>query len=330
MRRGQPRELLLGGLLALASCGGGSSSAPISLDDFQTQFLAAYCKLLVACASMPDQATCVASQQEVHGYYATLDQDVDAGTVTFDSAQARHCIDLLARLPSCKQSQAGAALAQFDDDCHALFSGTVPTGGACFFSEECASGHCSPTDTYCSRTAQCCPGVCADVTAQIPVGGDCTNLVSGQDCANGSSCAPGPNQTFVCTAASTTEGASCATYDGCRSPLFCDLDLTTGVGTCKRPVATGGACNPTASRACDDGRDICDFDTGTCTRKGAVGAPCLTETCVGWASCDGTTCVARPRAGETCDPVLGPACIGGLSCDSTMTCSLTPVGDACS
>jgi hypothetical protein len=279
---------------------------------------------------MPDQATCLASEQEQHGYVSTLDQDISAGKVTLDGAQARHCVELIENLPSCKQSQAGAAVADFDDQCHTLFTGTVPTDGGCFFSEECASRHCTLTDSSCSRTLQCCAGTCTDVPAPIPAGGDCTNLVPGQSCAAGSSCGPGPGGTLVCTVPSTTEGASCTSLTGCRSPLFCDLDQTTGAGSCKRAAATGGACNPLTSRSCDDGRDVCDATSNTCTPKAAVGAACTPNTCVGWASCDGATCVARPRAAETCDPVAGPYCLGGLECDPTMTCSLTPVGGVCS
>jgi hypothetical protein len=126
-------------------------------------------------------------------------------------------------------------------------------------------------------------------------------------------------------------GTACTGSSGCASPLFCDIDPATGIGTCRKAPPTGAACNPAASDACDDGRDLCDPITLVCTPRVAVGGACdpTLYNCVRYATCTGTTCVARPQAGEACDPVNGPSCLEGLICDATTTkCALSPVGTA--
>jgi hypothetical protein len=294
------------------------------------RFEAAYCKLSVACADMPDEATCMETIQLTPGYVATLQQDIDSGKIKFDGKAAAACLAGIEDLSDCKKSHAGQVSAVFEDGCAGMFTGTVALGGACFFGEECVSGLCQRTDQLCSTSKQCCAGTCANVPPPIPEGGDCSTFMANQSCAAGTTCrADQSGQSYLCTSPVATEGAACAGLDGCRYPLFCDVvSATGGTDTCKRPVATGETCNPQALQSCDDGRDVCLADTLKCTPKVAVGTVCTPNNCVGWAVCMNTSCVVRPKVGERCDPTFGAQCLGGSVC-TVASCTLTPAGDAC-
>ena len=82
---------------------------------------------------------------------------------------------------------------------------------------------------------------------------------------------------------------------------------------------------------CDDARDVCDQTTRLCTSRIAVGGACSTiDGCVAYATCDGTTCVAMPGPGASCDSIAQDPCLLNLSCDTTtMHCSLPPSSASC-
>jgi hypothetical protein len=327
--------IFLSAAAAIASCKDDKPPAgPLSLDDFRDRLIAGFCRLDVACEGSPDMATCLASLQEQPGYYATIRQDIASGRVSYDAEKAGRCIEVIEQVLSCRRSETAPLAVQFDDEfgefCSKVFTGTVAAGGSCFLGAECVGdGYCSRTDPACSISRQCCAGTCVAATPSIPVGGDCSAPTGNQSCARGSFCVSGPSGGRTCTLPSTVEGSAC-TSQLCAAPLFCDVGPN-GTGTCKHRVSTGEACNPT-SDGCDDQRDSCDPTTLVCTRKARVGETCDTAryNCVGYATCQGTTCIKRPTAGEAC-PSTGPTCLGGLYCDTqTATCTLSPVGGACS
>jgi len=324
---------LLSAVLALASCKDGKPPAgPLGLEDFRDRLFAEFCRLEVLCEGSPDMATCMASLQEQPGFYATIEQDIAAGRVTYDAVKAGRCIALIEQVPSCKRSDTAPLAAGFDDEfgefCSKVFTGTVADGGSCFLSEQCVGdSYCARSDAVCSPSRQCCAGTCTALTPRIPVGGDCS--MPSSSCAPGSFCSGPASGPRTCTLPSTVEGTACNSQL-CADPLYCDVDAT-GMGTCKRVVATGAPCNPIAD-GCDDLRDHCDPTTRVCTRQIRVGGACdpALYHCVRYATCQGTTCTKRPTAGEAC-PATGPACLGGLTCEAqTGTCALSLVGGACS
>src|ERR1051325_2198381 len=83
-------------LIGAGGCGGGTG--PVDLDQLFARVVVAVCRGEVACASMPDTATCMASIQQEPGYLATIKQDIASGKVKYDAAQAGTCIDLIERL----------------------------------------------------------------------------------------------------------------------------------------------------------------------------------------------------------------------------------------
>jgi hypothetical protein len=314
-----------------ASCGGSS----ITLDEAQRRLRAAICRFEVSCREVPDMATCLTVVQEEPGYLQTLDADIASGKVVYDGVKANSCVsEYESILSSCNRSD-DAALSALSPSCDKVLVGTVAAGGACFFSEECAGGgSCQATDTSCSRTQMCCAGTCLAEPAPIPVGGDCSAPQPNQSCAAGSYCNTAQSgSSLTCVVPSTVEGTPCTSSTLCANPMYCSIDPTTNMGTCKRAAATGAACDSSVgSLSCDAVGDYCDTTTGKCTPRIAPGGTCDSAqyNCVGYATCVGTTCVARPVAGQTCDPTNGPSCLGGLDCDATTNkCTPWPTGGVC-
>jgi hypothetical protein len=319
------------GALALLAvgCGGGSGGGSIPFDQLEPTLLAAACHLNVLCGTFPDTATCMASLYVKPHFLDTIGPDIASGKVVYDGAKARACVDMVNAITSCDRTAlAGLAL---DPVCgnDTAFKGTVAAGGPCFFLEECAGGaNCQKTDSTCT-TNQCCAGTCVAPPAPVAVGADCTTAT----CVTGSVCV------FDGTTTPATEtcqipggvGAPCVSISNCTNPLYCD----TTSKTCKSPVATGGACDPTmGSLGCDSPTDVCDPTTMVCTNRLGLRSACdpTNNTCVSYAACDATTstCVERPVAGASCDPTNGPSCLTG-TCDATsMLCTLPTGSGACS
>jgi hypothetical protein len=318
--------------LAAVGCGSSSGGGSIPFSQFEASYDQASCRLLVLCGEFPDQATCLSSDHYEPHDYATLDQDISTGKVMYDGAKAQACLDAYNAVSSCNRKDVGNIAP--NPDCHAVFTGTVAAGGACFASAECAGGGTCWTGGTCAPQYECCPGTCLAAPPTVALGGDCSSAAT--VCVWGT----------VCTVDLTKGGETCQPFVGvgascvysinesvCASPLYCDS--TTGV--CNAPVATGGPCDPSrGSLDCDIRTDRCDTTTLVCTPPLAVGAPCsnATDNCAAYATCDATTntCVQRPAVGQACDRTNGPPCLGDTTtCDSTSaTCVRMPAGGACS
>jgi len=325
-------------LLAGFGCGSGGGST-VSLDELWDRLITALCKFEVGCGEMPDLATCLASQQREPSDLATLNADIASGKVGYDGVKARICIEAFERLygsapARCRRSEQVPYSTADSEACAAVFAGTVPAGGACFYAEECAGGgSCEQTDAACTRGQQCCAGTCLAKPAPIPVGGACAAAFD-QTCVDGAFCYMAtPTAPLTCLMPSKIEGTACTSAFLCASPLFCDLDPATGMGTCRRGAATGASCNSSVSfGACDDLRDYCDEVTGTCKSRVAAGGICDPQqlaNCVGYTVCQGTTCVARPGPGAACGGTAGPTCLGNLECSAQNTCAVVPQAGAC-
>jgi hypothetical protein len=313
--------------LGAAGCGGSIGGGPVALDDFEPELTDAACAYLVACERLPDRATCLASRPFPFTALATLKADVAAGIVTYDGQAARACIDAFKRRTSCKSAQWGdpqVALAA----CERVFLGTVPTGGACWFNEECADGGaCTRLDC---TTPGCCAGTCLARPAPVPAGGDCSNLVADQHCVAGTVCISG-----TCTLP-LAPGARCALFDSCVLPYECrNIDPATNMGTCTPPPERGQPCGVgDVASACNDERDNCDYVAHVCAAGIPVGGACTfgyPPFCVDYAECEGSTCVQRPGLGAACDPLLPASeCLGSLACDAaTALCTPRPGGESC-
>jgi hypothetical protein len=323
------RGALLGALIA-AGCGG-AGSKPVNLDDLFSRVYGTFCKYEVACDAMPDMATCLDATQNARNYIATLKQDIASGKVKYDAAKAGACVDLVERVygTGCSRTAIAANSDRSGNACADMLAGTVPDGGVCYFSLECANGgSCYQTDTSCSSWLQCCSGACQGTTTPIvPVGGKCSST---DRCAGDAYCDTSVSGvTGTCKLPSAGEGAACADETSCAPPLYCDLDPTAGMGTCRRPAATGEACaDGFGFIVCDDVRDYCDPSSLTCARRAGIGASCSSsQACIDYAECDGMTCLALPKPGEAC---RGGSCLGTAKCDGASGyCTVPSSGDAC-
>jgi hypothetical protein len=283
--------------------------------------LQAACHYEVLCGDVPDAATCLANLQERPHLFPSLPQLTAQGRITYDGAAAKRCLDKLNGLTTCARSVVDAPGAL--DDC-AFLTGNVPAGQPCVFNEECLNGGTCNSLTACDTFAQCCPGTCSSGPTPVPLGGQCglLNLA----CVRGTTCVAAPGATVATCQTPAMVGDSCASIP-CARALYCDPDTY----TCRALPAEGGACAGAVGLACDDPRDGCDA-SGHCAPLLPVRAACGGVLgCVAWAACDGntSTCVPRPRVGESCLTTSVASCLSG-TCDSTSsTCVLLPVGGSC-
>ena len=326
-------------LAALVGCGGGtggstgtggtSGGGPIPLSEYVAAVLAAGCNSLVQCGLFPDQATCLTSDQVVPHLYETLVADVASGKLNYDPAQGRACVDTWNSL-ACTRTATAAS--QVEVICGAVFTPSVTADGTCFFDQECPAGDNCLID-YTSCSTDCCPGNCVAPPPTVGLGADCTAYGT-VTCAAGTTCTPDANGSTSSCQTIPGLGAPCVLLAAvpCAGALYCDSVS----GTCKVPVSTGGACNPTGIYLdCDDSKDLCDRTTKVCTPMRKPGSPCTPSysECLPYATCDATTrtCVEKPVVGQACDPNGGWCILGGGQCDQTsQTCVLMPTAGACS
>ena len=310
--------------LTLAACGGGGNG--IAFADLEVAARTATCNYLVACQSMPDQATCQATLRSQESFFPTMRVDIAAGRVKYDPTAARACIDALAGLRSCTRIAVNSVFGAAESACDLVFSGTLPTGSACFFEEECIG---NDTCTKSCATSGCCEGTCAAGPTSVPAGGDCPDPVT-QVCAEGTACQQDPQTLALICTKLLPPGASCMSSSACGYPYFCDSpNPSAQPGVCAAPPDRGQNCG--VAYLCNDLRDSCDTATSICTANAPVGGSCATGSgqCVGYAQCDGTTCLAQGRPGESCAEQGGPGCLGSLQCDATLHCTLPPPGLPC-
>lgn len=259
-------------------------------------------------------------------FQAILD-GVEDGTIEYDEDKAGACADSF-RDQACEF----AGLSGEPSPCDDVFTGTVPAGGACVVDLQCAnSGDCIATDPNCDPDAACCASTCVVRTEMVSqAGGPCADDI--HVCADDLYCRQVSQTAAMCEPLITQEGTACETLSACANPMYCNLDLF-GSGrpaTCKRPAASGTACDLEDLLPCVDNRDFCDPTSLTCVRGVAPGATCgMGVACVPYASCIDNACVADIARGGACVVEQGADCAGDLECISG-TCELPPPGMVCS
>lgn len=347
------RTELVGAVLALLLVGCPDSRSPggggaVPFDALERELAEAYCDLLLDCHPgggdtvyirlyLAERAQCVevlTRLVEAQGTFARLEPLIDRGTVAYDGAAARRCID------GFTGSCAGVFYDGFDASpaCHATFEGTVPEGGSCAHHEACAG------DAYCDLPSGTCPGTCRP---RLPVGAACG--VEGR-CGEGLIChypeVADPHCVEVETGPDAAEGEPCGLVDStetrltlraCAPGLWCTGSEDVA-GVCRLPLVEGSACTP--DDTCEDGTLCAD---GTCTAVTIVrtaGASCdeaALRVCDAFArlQCLAGTCVeiTDGREGSSCETGdFGEiTCNEGLVCHSdTDTCGAPkPTGGTC-
>lgn len=242
---------------------------------------------------------------------------VDAGRVRYDGAAARQCLLQLER--TC------AALDDGGPPCNAVFLGTVPIGGGCDDSDECAG------DAYCNHdmaSGDC--GVCA---ARAAIGAPCdlalcTRSVASQCDYSGST----PTCVEVRSAPPAGAGAVCGratsggvvTATACAAGLYCQEPPEGDAGTCAPLPAADGPC--TQDGVLCEGDQLCvDGRCRAITIQRTEGAPCgeaMLALCdpLSRLSCESGTC-ARLGDGTAGSPCSGNGAFEGLPCNAGLVCS---------
>jgi hypothetical protein len=212
----------------------------------------------------------------------------DSGAVGYDPNSAVACANAIKQRQALCVADAGANGGGSKDPviaaCAHVFSGTIPPGGACVSTYECAT---QGPDDYAT----------------------CLEDSSGT----------GPTPTKHCrvTRLNVAPGTTCsmADVDGilseCDATLgTCDLSVSDGglIGTCKTYPPIGSGCVGALGHApaCDPQVAYCDFSkTQTCVAYPKLGDPCAPgNICPKGAVCDRTaatpTCIPPKAPGGTC------------------------------
>jgi hypothetical protein len=307
------------GVLAVAAC-----TSPLTPSQFVTDEANAFCAREVQCGAYADTATCLAVYQPKSFQSETVLADIADKKIAFSSASASGCVDYYESL-TCEY--ASIYDQSSNTDCSRVTTGTVGSGGACFYSEECVPGFACAYTSSCDPKTACCSGTCV-ADAPVAIGSDCS---AGQPCMAGAYCS---DVSVTCVAVGTTSGAECEDLAGCASPMLCMIDENSGpTGTCMTPPGHGETCNPAFVIACGLETDYCDSSSALCTSRIATGSACAATDagCVGYDVCSNGTCVTAALIGSACtvDPTSGASnCVIGTAC-SNGTCVGTPAGSAC-
>jgi hypothetical protein len=332
-------------LLACAPAASGGSAdagpveAPMSLDAWTTAELRAACDLFVCFFGIaPTESAAFCGDEPEKRALRLAAASAPVPRLAFDPAKARRCLDGLALLSAaCWGPAAGSDPSRWDalvdGVCSEVLVGTVPAGGACYSSEECATG-------TCTATASTCPGVC-----QPPA-------PAGASCASDRACAAGLRCVSRECRAPAGLGLACTDDEGCTGDLRCFK------GSCRAPLAKGAACEP-AGLSCEVHLRCVAAGAGlTCQDRAPEGAPCVvgasglglaSPDCAGNQVClgleldaDGTIlvpgrCATPHDVGGACVPRNGReglddgavGCFLGLRCDETTSrCVALPGPDA--
>lgn len=285
-----------------------ATGGPISIEAFRDEYKKAKCEHDVRCGFMPDQAVCLAVETENQALLQTV-ADVVFGTVTYDGAAARTCVDAI-RAQGC---EALAAVAKtVTTACAGVFKGTVAEGGACLVENECvADATCDLS--MCMGSGACCIGECVKRAAPVAVGGDCST----DPCVESAYCETVDdgmgNVTATCQAR-VKNGQPCDSANACEEGLRCDVG---GDGNCYVLSKEGQPCNPNLQNgACLRVDNWCSTTDKVCAKLPAPGEPCTDKMeCIGYAYCDGVTCQVRALEGQDCaTDGSGAPCLGNLQC----------------
>jgi hypothetical protein len=286
------------------STGGNADVGPVSLADFPTAFASNYCDNIAACCRQAgyDPSSCRTTLEP--RLAALASQRLSNPKVVYDGAGARNCMfayrDALTACTNPLYYDKVAFLA-----CALIFDGTVPVGGACAESAECAP---SPS----LGTIGCEAGVCtvsdpfAGWTEASGVGQPCAATCRGDD--NGYSCTRSGTSTTITTECwinnfSYCSSGLCAALPAigqpCGDGIYCATSAHCENGTCMADIATG----PCSSDDYCVSTSYCDTTTRQCTPIKADGTACsLDSECLG-GQCEAGRC--RPWSMATASACAG-------------------------
>jgi hypothetical protein len=296
------RRLVLAVTL-LVACGGDDDGGPLTVDGLPTAIVNAQCGAFVRCGLITDVATCRSLDNDVD-IDAELVAAVNHGTVIFNANEASLCIAGFGE--TCEPGR----LFEENEHCDLAFEGTVAAGGTCYINAQCISQQCQTV----SCPDACCAGTCYGDAAPTRPG-------VGESCALSTNCLDSycDPTTELCTALKPA-GAQCQDSDECAQG-FCS-------GTCMAYPQAGQPC-VSGETSCASIGLYCDTTTQVCTEYALEGETCGTVRCSPAYTCTGSTCVLKPRVGDSCDPETRD-CIDDSYCEPTTLRCTAPKPDGAS
>ncbi len=299
-------------VVGLAGCGDDGGDA-ITLDEAPGVFRSEYCRYLARCGAVPDVASCIGLNTGITSNVdPSLRAAIEAGKIDFDGGILGTCYHQIGDLPCDRTTELARTFGGIA--CYGAALGTIETGSACAFDDECRSGACDAPD--CPDA--CCEGACIGPALEpppYPIGAACVSLA---DCASGSYCR---SATHTCTAL-LPEGSPCDTTSECAYGLGCAG--AAGSRVCKALPVVGEAC---PDNVCRDTGTVCNASK-VCAKAGLPGDACTTNTdCSTFYVCDATKhCADAPHEGESC--AVNPRCADyGNFCESTTKLCTAPQPD---
>jgi hypothetical protein len=311
-------------VISLAGCTGG-----VELEQLPEEYGATLCGIVADC--LPNDVAAITPFSEstcqndfAGGVRSSLDSielQIERGTITYDGAAARACLDQTRAL-GCD-----TFIVATPEVCRNIFIGNVEVGGDCSTNEECAG------DAYC-RAANC-PDQAGTCTATETMGGPCAGDA---ECSAGLVC-----EDAVCRTSSSRSGGECGGGSGLDCPLdeTCVGDTETERGTCTpwasvRTQSEGEGCDPTDDELCMEGLSCVVTAavpalTFECRARVGAGEEChigIPNHCPDTHFCDVPalmfmgTCEPLPEEGEPCAMAMfSRNCAAGLACNmGTMQC----------
>lgn len=271
---------------------GGGSGALTTYSDFCNAALRAQFDYYVRCGAYTREYADSYVAEAVAQCANTPDL-FTSGRARFSPTGAQACIDTFANL-TCTRGLTSSG-------CSEAVTGLVANGGACYYSQECVTGH------WCD-TASTCPGACKPHTA---VGQPSTSQY-GEDC--------GPNgyrYEAVCETA-VALGGDCFPVNGSTQPRGCVAGAVCSSSTFKCVenvnLAPGAACTANMTPECSVGTSCVN---SVCTAYGDLNQPCdSVRLCKFGLQCSAANvCVRYGATGATCGGT-------GASCDRGLFCNL--------
>ena len=327
MKSSSPRVVAVVGLLGslLAACGGSSVSKPdgSSGGTACADYAQKYCGRLQACEPGLLPIFGFATVADCTSFYVPGCNDQLSAPHTGDTpALVQQCGDQLAAM-SCADFLQGGVVAPA---CLPR-GGTIPNGGSCNNSWQCATGRCFVSPNLTNGIRDC--GTCVPV---VPLGQTCDpNSFLGTACADGLVCAVTTvgGTTPVC-AKSVAIGAACADLAVCPANAYCDgtthlcAQLPTVGQACDYSMAF--YCDPTKAGAlCDSNKSLCQPITVAKAGDSCI-PPTVDTTLVCLGACDTPADAGQDAGVGNCDPFVfegqpcsasdvcypGTSCVGGV------------------
>lgn len=295
MRCSKIGQLAVGVVIAVSLLIGGcdvkvgdevNNAAPVPRESLASAMARAFCEGLANCCQGAGQlvnlAACESFEQDS---FRSNFQDLNGPSVQYDPLLGGQCVaEIRSAIAGCYSLHEG-----YPASCYAMFVGTIPPGGVCSSSRDCAP----PSIGYpLCGTPGTSPSVCGTEPSSIPA-------ALGQSCA--ATCEFESNGRSPCMGSAAAPGAglppagagSCFVSDG----LYCQADTW----TCQQvgQVAVGGPCYD--QWGCVDAAR-CDYSALQCVPTAALGAACSNSSdCIASAYCDGNgSCQPKKSDGQNC------------------------------